>query len=73
MDYEDILVERDGEVEIITINRPEAKNSLTYRTYDEMERAVRSTTARCLVVTGAELGLAQGYFPGTPAWRPPTC
>jgi hypothetical protein len=24
-------------------------------------------------VVGADLGLAQGYFPGTPAWRPPTC
>jgi hypothetical protein len=24
-------------------------------------------------VIGADLGLAQGYFPGTPAWRPPTC
>ncbi len=28
---------------------------------------------RSAVITGADLGLAQGYFPGTPAWRPPTC
>jgi enoyl-CoA hydratase/carnithine racemase len=58
--YQDILVERDGHVEIITINRPEAKNSLTYRTYDEMERAVRDTTARCLVVTGADSAFCAG-------------
>ena len=23
--------------------------------------------------TGADMGLTQGYFPGTSAWRPPTC
>jgi hypothetical protein len=24
-------------------------------------------------VKGADTGLAQGYFPGTSAWRPPNC
>ncbi len=24
-------------------------------------------------VIGTDLRLAQGYFPGTPAWRPPNC
>jgi hypothetical protein len=24
-------------------------------------------------VIGADKGLAQGYFPGTSAWRPPNC
>ena len=24
-------------------------------------------------VIGTDLCLAQGYFPGTPAWRPPNC
>lgn len=51
--YEDIRVERDGHVETITIARPEARNSLTHQTYAEMEAAVRSTTARCLIITGA--------------------
>ncbi len=23
--------------------------------------------------TGTDLGLTQGYFPGTSAWRPPNC
>ncbi len=59
-DYQDILVECADDVEIITINRPAAKNSLTYRTYDEMERAVRTTTARCLVITGADSTFCAG-------------
>lgn len=54
MSHDDIIVSRDGDVETITIHRPEAKNSLSYRTYAEMEQAVRATTARCLVVTGSE-------------------
>ena len=24
-------------------------------------------------VIGTDLGTVQGYFPGTPAWRPPIC
>jgi len=50
--YEEIRVERRGEVEILTIDRPEARNALTFRTYAELERAVRETSARCLVITG---------------------
>jgi len=60
MSYHDIVVELDGHVETITINRPQAKNSLTYRTYDEMEAAVRESTARCLVITGAEGAFCAG-------------
>ena len=60
MSYEDIIVSRDGDVETITINRPKAKNSLTYRTYAEMEEAVRTTTARCLIVTGSEGAFCAG-------------
>lgn len=53
-------VDRDGRVEIITIDRPEARNSLTHRTYAEMEHAVRSTSARCLVITGADPAFCAG-------------
>lgn len=53
MTYSDIIVTTEGHVETITINRPEAKNSLTLHTYDEMEQAVRQSTARCLIVTGS--------------------
>ncbi|MQA98202.1 MAG: hypothetical protein GEV11_27685 [Streptosporangiales bacterium] len=60
--YEDIEVRREGDVEIVTIARPEVRNALRYQTYDELERAVRTTTARCLVVTGLRKAL-------DPDWR----
>ena len=60
MDYQDIRVERRGDVEIVTLDRPDARNALTHRTYDELERAVRETTARCLVITGAGTAFCSG-------------
>ena len=57
---EEIRVERQGEVELLTIDRPEARNALTHRTYAELERAVRETTARCLVITGADPAFCSG-------------
>jgi enoyl-CoA hydratase/carnithine racemase len=56
----DIRVERDGEVEIITIDRPEARNALTLTTYAELTAAVEATTARCLVITGADPAFCSG-------------
>ena len=44
----------------ITINRPEVRNALTFRTYDLLEQAVRTTTARCLVITGADPAFCSG-------------
>jgi enoyl-CoA hydratase len=58
--YEEIRVERRGEVEVLTIDRPEARNALTHQTYAELEHAVRETTARCLVVTGADPAFCSG-------------
>jgi enoyl-CoA hydratase len=58
--YEEIRVEQRGEVEIVTIDRPAARNALTHRTYAELERAVRETRARCLVVTGADPAFCSG-------------
>ena len=57
---DDITVTRDGHVEIITINRPEVRNALRWESYDELERAVRETTARCLVITGADPAFCSG-------------
>ena len=42
---------RDG-IATITLNRPEAMNSLSYRLYMELEDAVRESTARVLIITG---------------------
>ncbi len=39
-------------VGVITLNRPEAMNSLNYQLYAELEDAVRGSTARALVITG---------------------
>jgi enoyl-CoA hydratase len=50
----------DGDVGVITINRPEARNALTTTAYAALETAVRTTTARCLVVTGADPAFCSG-------------
>jgi len=58
--YTEIRVERDGDVEIVTLDRPEARNALTFTTYAELQRAVETTTARCLVVTGTDPAFCSG-------------
>jgi enoyl-CoA hydratase/carnithine racemase len=60
MSDSEVEIEVDGHVEIIRLNRPEARNALTYQTYAELERAVRATSARCLVVTGADPAFCSG-------------
>ena len=60
MTFEDIEVTRHGDVELITLNRPDVRNALRFRTYDELERAVRATTSRCLVITGADPAFCSG-------------
>lgn len=57
---EDIIVTRDEHVDIITINRPEIRNALRYQSYDELEVAVRESTARCIVLTGADPAFCSG-------------
>lgn len=56
----ELLIERRGEVEIITINRPHRHNALTYNTYNELEAAFRVTSARCVVLTGADPSFCSG-------------
>lgn len=58
--YREIRLERRGEVEILTLDRPQARNALTHRTYAELEDAVRRCEARCLVVTGADPAFCAG-------------
>jgi enoyl-CoA hydratase/carnithine racemase len=60
MSYQEIRLERDGDVAILTLNRPEARNALTFRTYSELEDAVRTCDARCLVVTGTDPAFCSG-------------
>jgi enoyl-CoA hydratase/carnithine racemase len=57
---QDITIRRERDVEIITIDRPEVRNALRHQTYDELERAVRTTSARCLVITGTDPAFCSG-------------
>jgi enoyl-CoA hydratase/carnithine racemase len=57
---DELRYETDGDVGIITIDRPEARNALTFRTYALLEEAVRNTTARCLVITGTDPAFCSG-------------
>ena len=57
---DELTYERRGDVGVITLNRPEARNALTHTTYRLLEEAVRSTTARCLVITGADPAFCSG-------------
>jgi len=56
----EILYEENDHVGVISINRPEARNALTFTTYAELEEAVRRTTARCLVITGTDPAFCSG-------------
>ena len=58
--YTELTYETDGHVGVITLNRPDARNALTHTTYAELEDAVRTTTARCLVITGADPAFCSG-------------
>ena len=53
----DALVERDGHVMVITMNRPARMNAITgpmlIRMYDAYEEASNDPDVRCIVVTGA--------------------
>lgn len=58
--YEDLTYDEQDHVGVITLRRPEARNALTFRTYGELEDAVRTTKARCLVITGADPAFCSG-------------
>jgi enoyl-CoA hydratase len=57
---DELTYDTKGDVGVITLNRPEARNALTHTTYRLLEEAVRSTTARCLVITGADPAFCSG-------------
>ena len=63
-DFTCVLYEVRDHVAIVTINRPERRNALNRRAYDEAEAAFRAASAdpdmRCVVVTGADPAFCSG-------------
>lgn len=57
MAYTNLLLERDGGVALVTINRPEKRNALNSATMDELRRAIlelkHDAGIRAVIVTGA--------------------
>jgi enoyl-CoA hydratase len=59
-EYTEIAYECDGHVAVVTIDRPDARNALTFTTYAELQHAVGRTDARCLVITGRDPAFCSG-------------
>ena len=57
MSFENLLLERDGAVAVLTINRPQVLNALSTQTLDELRRAVlelkHDAGIRVVIITGA--------------------
>lgn len=64
MNYENILVETQGKVGIIRLNRPKALNALNDQLMDELGHALRGFDADeqigCMIITGSEKAFAAG-------------
>lgn len=58
--YTELRYDVDDHVAIITLDRPEARNALTFTTYAELTDAIATTSARCLVVTGRDPAFCSG-------------
>src|SRR5258706_16122494 len=57
MSFENLLLERDGAIAIVTINRPKVLNALNTQTLDELRRAMlelkQDEGVRVVILTGA--------------------
>ncbi|MFO7963988.1 MAG: enoyl-CoA hydratase-related protein [Desulfobacterales bacterium] len=64
MKYEQIIVERNNQVEMITLNRPEKRNAWTYRMQRELIHAIESSnedpSVGAILMTGAGKGFCAG-------------
>ena len=56
----DLIYEVTDHVGVISLNRPEAMNSLTYQLYADLEDTVRTSEARVLVITGSGRAFCAG-------------
>lgn len=57
MSFENLLIERDGAVLLVTLNRPKVLNALNFRTLDELSQVIddagQDAEVRVVVLTGA--------------------
>lgn len=64
MTYETVIVEKDGAVAVVTLNRPQALNALSYALVRDlclaMQELDRDVEVRAIVVTGGEKVFAAG-------------
>ncbi|MDR7520825.1 MAG: enoyl-CoA hydratase-related protein [Armatimonadota bacterium] len=64
MAYVNIVLEQDGPVAVITLNRPRVLNALNQETMDELVAALealdRDDATRCIILTGSERAFAAG-------------
>jgi 2-(1,2-epoxy-1,2-dihydrophenyl)acetyl-CoA isomerase len=64
MAYTDIKVEKKGGVVLLTLNRPDRLNAVTWNSWREIEQAVQeleeNDAARVLIVTGSGRGFCSG-------------
>ncbi|WP_293904247.1 enoyl-CoA hydratase-related protein [Phenylobacterium sp.] len=62
--FEHVVCGLQDHVATITLDRPQRRNALNYRAYDELEQAFRAATAdpdvRCVIVTGADPAFCSG-------------
>lgn len=63
-EFECLLYARANGIATVTINRPQRRNALNRRAYDELESAFRAAASdpdvRCVVVTGADPAFCSG-------------
>lgn len=64
MEFDNILLEKDGEIATLTVNRPEVLNALDGKTYGEIDDAVeelrKDKNIRVLIITGAGKAFVAG-------------
>ena len=64
MDFDNVIVEKDGAVAVVTLNRPQALNALSYGLVKDLSMAMqeldRDVEVRVIIVTGGEKVFAAG-------------
>ena len=64
MEYKEIIYAEEGQVAVITLNRPEVMNALTNTTHTELaqaiDKAAKDDKVRVIVLTGAGRGFCSG-------------